>query len=194
LHLCASSNECLVIKYITLSYSEYHYVDENFWDEEFGEKPAKRGRLGRTPREPRQPTGTTGRRGTDREAIIAKYKIMQVQIQDRSGNYVTINKRVSNMDPSLPTYVKIPARPISRSWAHQIRRYQPPAVEAPHGSNYHEVNNVIKTDLTQYGKDFSAVYMDPPLLLPGEEPCKGKITIDEFVSDLVYALDSLYIH
>lgn len=155
-------------------------MDENFWDEEFGEKPAKRGRLGRTPREPREPKARRGG-GVDRESIIAKYKIMQVQIQDRNGNYFTIKKRVSNMDPSLPTYVKIPARPISRSWAHQIKPLCRQATDIP-GSKYHEVNNLITTDLTQYGKDFSAVYMDPPLLLPGEEPCKGKITIDEFVS------------
>lgn len=108
---------------------------------------------------------------------------MQVQVQDRNGNYFMVKKRVSNMDPSLPTYVKIPARPISRSWAHKIIPLSSvPKVIMPAGSKYHEVDNLIDTDLTQYGDNFSAVYMDPPLLLPGEEPCKGKITIDEFVS------------
>jgi 16S rRNA G966 N2-methylase RsmD len=45
------------------------------------------------------------------------------------------------------------------------------------------VDNIVSTDLTQYGTDFNAVYMDPPFLLPGEEPVAGKITIDDFVSD-----------
>lgn len=155
-------------------------MDENFWDEEFGEKVViRKGRV-RVQREPRI---STGRRGVDRESIIAKYKIMQVQVQDRNGNYFTIKKRVSNMDPSLPTYVKIPARPISRSWAHKIMpKPTIPEILVPLGSKYHEVSSVLEQDLTQYGTNFSAVYMDPPLLLPGEEPCKGKITIDEFVS------------
>lgn len=169
--------------------SEYHYVDENFWDEEFGEKVVKKGRNARIPREPR-PTGT--KRGVDRESIIAKYKIMQVQVQDRNGNYFTIKKRVSNMDPSLPTYVKIPARPISRSWAHKILPKSEISVTVP-GSKYYEVENVVETDLTQYGQEFSAVYMDPPLLLPDEEPCQGKITIDQFVGSLpvIYVYCSL---
>lgn len=163
---------------IKKSCSEYHYVDENFWDEEFGEKVLiKKGRSARIPKEPRA-IGT--RRGIDRESIIAKYKIMQVQVQDRNGNYFTIKKRVSNMDPSLPTYVKIPARPISRSWAHKILAKSETSVTVP-GSRYHEVDSLVKTDLTQYGQDFSAVYMDPPLLLPDEEPCHGKITIEQFV-------------
>lgn len=139
---------------------EYHYVDENFWDEEFGEKVViKKGRV-RVQKEPRI---ATSRRGIDRESIIAKYKIMQVQVQDRNGNYFTIKKRVSNMDPSLPTYVKIPARPISRSWAHKI--IPKTKFIEPLGSNYHQVQNILDQDLTIYGTDFSAVYMDPPLLL-----------------------------
>lgn len=160
-------------------------MDESFWDEEFGEKPTgRKGRGARAPREPR--SSGTGRRGVDRESIIAKYKIMQVQVQDRNGNYFMVKKRVSNMDPSLPTYVKIPARPISRSWAHKILPLSAkPKEVVPPGSKYHEVNNLLDIDLTQYGDDFSAVYMDPPLLLPGEEPCKGKITIDEFVCHFI---------
>ncbi|KAI8971127.1 hypothetical protein BDB01DRAFT_854975 [Pilobolus umbonatus] len=156
---------------------EYHYVDESFWDEEFGEKTARKGRQPRAPKEPRLPV----KRGVDRESIIAKYKIMQVQVQDRNGNYFTIKKRVSNMDPSLPTYVKIPARPISLSWAHSIKPFSQ-NISTPPASRYYEVDNIINTDLSKYGTDFSAVYMDPPLLLPGESPCKGKITIDEFAT------------
>lgn len=149
---------------------------------------ARKGRV-RSQKEPRIPSTGTGRRGIDRESIIAKYKIMQVQVQDRNGNYFTVKKRVSNMDPSLPTYVKIPARPISRSWAHKIMpKSKIPECLIPPGSKYHEVNSVLSADLTQYGTDFSAVYMDPPILLPGEAPCKGKITIDEFVSRLLFSI------
>ncbi|CAO3697952.1 unnamed protein product [Rhizopus stolonifer] len=126
----------------------------------------------------------------DRESIIAKYKIMQVQVQDRNGNYFTIKKKVSNMDPSLPTYVKIPPRPISKSWAHSIKSsFVTPQDIA--NQRYYEIPNIISTDLTQYGTDFSAVYMDPPFLLPGEEPTPGKISIEEFsslnVSDIIKA-------
>ncbi|KAG2195237.1 hypothetical protein INT47_007966 [Mucor saturninus] len=164
----------------TYEEDEYNYVDESFWDDEFGErvKPVKKGRSARLPREPRA-IGT--RRGIDRASIIAKYKILQVQVQDRTGKYLTIKKRVRNMDPSLPTYVRIPARPVSRAWAHKILTKS--AAEVPitvPGSKYLEVENLLHTDLTQYGQDFSAVYMDPPLLLPNEEPCHGKITIDQF--------------
>lgn len=94
-------------------------MDESFWDEEFGEKPARKGKQIRSLRE-QKPLVAKGR-GVDRESIIAKYKIMQVQVQDRNGNYFTIKKRVSNVDPSLPTYVKIPPRPIPMSWAHSIK-------------------------------------------------------------------------
>ncbi|KAI8970296.1 hypothetical protein BDF20DRAFT_890435 [Mycotypha africana] len=165
---------------------EYHYVDEDFWDEEFGGKSKRSRQHMRAPREPKQPTNRRG--GVDRESIIAKYKIMQVQVQDRNGNYFTIRKKVSNVDPSLPTYVKIPSRIIPLSWAHTIHRLKAPVKDIP-ASNYYEVNNLISVDLTQYGTNFNAVYMDPPLLLPGEAPSPGKISIEDFaklnVQDIV---------
>ncbi|RUO96593.1 hypothetical protein BC936DRAFT_141775 [Jimgerdemannia flammicorona] len=34
-------------------------------------------------------------------------------------------------------------------------------------------------NITKLGTQFQAVYMDPPLLLPGEAPSPGKITIDQ---------------
>ncbi|KAG0166308.1 hypothetical protein DFQ30_007343 [Apophysomyces sp. BC1015] len=156
---------------------DYIHVDDDFWDLEFGESPRpKRVRRGPSTRE----ISSGGRRGVDRESIIAKYRIMKVQVQDRNGNYFMVKKRVSAIDPSLPTYVKIPARPISRSWAHHIFSKLPIKVESvPAGSRIHEVQNISSTDLKQFGTSFSAVYMDPPLLLPGEEPSPGKIDIDE---------------
>jgi hypothetical protein len=50
------------------------------------------------------------------------------------------------------------------------------------GSRYEVVDSILSTDLSTYGSNFTAVYMDPPLLLPGEEPTNGKISIDDFVS------------
>ena len=37
-------------------------------------------------------------------------------------------------------------------------------------------------DLTQFGTDFQAVYMDPPLLREGEEPGPNKITMEQLGS------------
>lgn len=42
--------------------------------------------------------------------------------------------------------------------------------------------NILDMDLKELGTNFQAVYMDPPLLLPGEEPSPGKITIEQLVS------------
>jgi hypothetical protein len=42
--------------------------------------------------------------------------------------------------------------------------------------------NILNLDLKELGTNFQAVYMDPPLLLPGEEPSPGKITIEQLVS------------
>lgn len=69
------------------------HVDDDFWDQEFGDAPPrpKRGRRAATPRE--RPT-PTGRRGLDRDSIIAKYRIMQVQVQDQNGNFFMVKKRV----------------------------------------------------------------------------------------------------
>lgn len=47
----------------------------------------------------------------------------------------------------------------------------------------HEVDDILSLDLKEYGTDFKAIYMDPPLLLPGEEPTPGKIHVDDLVSD-----------
>ncbi|KAI9484963.1 hypothetical protein BDB00DRAFT_96075 [Zychaea mexicana] len=158
---------------------DYVHVDDDFWDREFGEVPKpKRGRRG-AGSTPRASSSGGGRRsGTDRESIIARYKIMQVQVQDRNGNYFMVKKRVSTIDPSLPTYVKIPGKPIPRSWAHSILRYTDKEPEHV-ASSYHEVEDILSLDLKEFGTSYNCVYMDPPLLLPGEEPKPGKIHIDE---------------
>ncbi len=58
-------------------------VDNDFWDAEFGDKKRKR----KNDRSER-------RRGFDRESILQRYKIMQVKLQDRNGNFFTVKKKV----------------------------------------------------------------------------------------------------
>jgi hypothetical protein len=76
-------------------YSDYIHLDledDDFWDREFGEaRNKKRSRRVAAPIREKVPGG---RRGIDRESIIAKYKIMQVRVQDRNGNYFMVKKKV----------------------------------------------------------------------------------------------------
>ena len=104
-------------------------MDDHFWDEEVAGS-RKRGRKEKEPRAPRavrEPKikGEGGRRrpgmNSDRESILQRYKVMQVRLQDRNGVYFTVKKKVATMDPSLPTYVRIPPVPIPRSWIHSVR-------------------------------------------------------------------------
>ncbi|KAG2185000.1 hypothetical protein INT43_000913 [Umbelopsis isabellina] len=167
-------------------YEEDDYIhldleDDDFWDREFGEARHKK-RLRRVPAPIREKV-PGGRRGIDRESIIAKYKIMQVRVQDRNGNYFMVKKKVSAIDPSLPTYVKIPGEPIPRSWVHTILNMPSPSdsVISSIGQKYCK-KNILNMDLTELGTNFQAIYMDPPLLLPGEEPTPGKISIEQLAS------------
>ncbi|CAG8445242.1 11759_t:CDS:2 [Ambispora leptoticha] len=147
---------------------DYLAVDDDFWDEEFGNKK-KRARKNEKSSSERR------RRCLDRESIIQRYKLMQVE--DRNGNFFMVKKKVSNIDPSLPTYVRIPSLPIPRSWAHSIRKNLN-VVHEENTSRYLE-KDVLSMDLTTLGKNFQAVYIDPPLLLPEESPSPGKITMNE---------------
>ncbi|KAG0239212.1 hypothetical protein BGW41_007828 [Actinomortierella wolfii] len=159
-------------------------MDDSFWDEEMGITKRKRGRRGE-PRPPKEPkVKGEGRRrgmGTDRETILQRYKVMQVTLQDRNGNYYTVKKKISNIDPSLPTYVRIPPVPIPRSWIKPILRFQPEPEHVP-GSRYEETSNILELDLTKYGTDFQVIYMDPPLLREGEEPGPNKITMAQLAT------------
>jgi len=44
---------------------------------------------------------------------------------------------------------------------------------------YEETENVLDLNLTTYGTDFQAIYMDPPLLRAGETPGPNKITMEQ---------------
>ncbi|KAJ1652249.1 hypothetical protein IWQ61_007373 [Dispira simplex] len=154
---------------------DYVAVDDSFWDEEFGAPPAvkKRGRRGavKVEREPRRPRH-------DKESIIQRYRIMQVKLQDKHGNQFFIRKKVSTVDPSLPTYVRIPAVPIPSSWVFHIQRLIEQSTP-PAASKYLETDNLLEFDLKSLGTSYQAIYADPPLVLPGESPSPNKITLDE---------------
>ncbi|KAJ1914967.1 hypothetical protein IWQ60_008613, partial [Tieghemiomyces parasiticus] len=161
--------------------NDYVAVDDEFWDEEFGEAPAKKARGKRattagttaTPKEPRAPRH-------DKESIIQRYRIMQVKLQDKQGNYFFIRKKVSAVDPSLPTYVRIPPVPIPSSWVFHITNL----IEQQLVPECHRRvdDDIFAMDLLGLGNRFQAIYMDPPLLLPGEPVTPGKITIDQLSS------------
>ncbi|KAK9761102.1 hypothetical protein K7432_014236 [Basidiobolus ranarum] len=147
---------------------DYLAVDDDFWDEEFG-TVRKRGKR-------------TGERRSrlDKESILQRYRIMHVRLQDRNGNFFMVKKKVSAIDPSLPTYVKIPAVPIPRSWVHTILEKRVIDNAIP-GSRYYE-KNIVSLKLPVLGKQFQVIYMDPPLLLPNEEPSPGKITLEQLAA------------
>ncbi|ORX95161.1 hypothetical protein K493DRAFT_315148 [Basidiobolus meristosporus CBS 931.73] len=150
---------------------DYLAVDDDFWDEEFG-----------VSRKRNRKTGLPGeRRGRlDKESILQRYRIMHVRLQDRNGNFFMVKKKVSAIDPSLPTYVKIPAVPIPRSWVHTICEKKPIEERIP-GSRYYE-QNITSLNLSTLGKQFQVIYMDPPLVLPNEEPSPGKITLEQLAA------------
>ncbi|KAG0328691.1 hypothetical protein BG004_002479 [Podila humilis] len=160
-------------------------MDDHFWDEELrGSK--KRGRKEREPRPPREPReprikGERKRPGSDRESILNRYKVMQVRLQDRNGNFFTVKKKISAMDPSMPTYVRIPPVPIPRSWIQPIKQIEDTTLLVP-GSRYEETQNVLEMDLKQFGTDYQVIYMDPPLLRAGEEPGPNKITMEQLAT------------
>ncbi|KAF8941456.1 hypothetical protein BGZ58_008731 [Dissophora ornata] len=161
-------------------------MDDHFWDEEVGisKKRGRKEKEPRPPRPPKEPKIRGERRRNERESILQRYKVMQVRLQDRNGVYYTVKKKVLTMDPSLPTYVRIPPVPIPRSWIQPIRTLEKQVELKPDipGSRYEETPNILDLDLTRFGTDYQAIYMDPPLLREGEDPGPNKITIEQLGS------------
>ncbi|KAF9437719.1 hypothetical protein BGZ76_011428 [Entomortierella beljakovae] len=170
-------------------------MDDHFWDEEVGIS-RKRGRKEKEPRPPRAPKepkvkGEKRRIGnSDRESILQRYKVMQVRLQDRNGIFYTVKKKVSTMDPTLPTYVRIPPVPIPRSWIHPIKTIekQPERENDIPGTRYMETTSILDMDFTSLGADFQAIYMDPPILREGDEPGPNKITLEQLAKLNISAL------
>lgn len=113
------------------------------------------------------------------------------------GRVVTLKRRVKYIDPSLPTFVKLPANPMPRTWAMVVRPYVP----FPSHAHPKCVFKVVETDLVQQVNrmidpnpkeegqqqkttttnestessttsscplgEFEGIYMDPPWELPG---------------------------
>lgn len=123
------------------------------------------------------------RKRLGRQSVLNKHKMLAAQTKDEAGRVTTAKRQTSDVDPSLPTYVKIPPRPIKASWAHCIKPLS--ETTPPTDYTYHQVRHLVDQDLTQYGRGFQAVYMDPPLLMAGEPPTPGKISIEDFVSACV---------
>ncbi|KAJ3159469.1 hypothetical protein HDU86_001787 [Geranomyces michiganensis] len=124
--------------------------------------------------------GGGSRNRLDRESLIAKYKVMQIQMQDRNGNFFVMKKRITAVDPRLPTYVRIPPVPIPKAWVKVIRPFAPPLTHLE-GCRYQEAN-ILEMDLKTLGNRFQVIHMDPPLLLPGERSCSGKISVQQLAN------------
>ncbi|GAN06529.1 MT-A70 protein [Mucor ambiguus] len=151
---------------------DYYYVGDDFdLNEQVDDKDGQY-----RDRDYRRSTPSKKKR-LDRQSVLNKHKILAAQAKDETGRIVTAKKQVCSIDPSLPTYVKIPPRPIKASWAHFIKPLS--EIIPPTHYTYHEVKNLVDQDLTQYGSQFQAIYMDPPLLMAGEAPTPGKINIDD---------------
>ncbi|KAJ3324578.1 hypothetical protein HDV06_006482 [Boothiomyces sp. JEL0866] len=145
---------------------DYQIADDAFWDSLLGQKPK-----GKKKKEKPEKVEK------EKPSLLAKYKVMSVQVQDRTGNYFCLKKRVPIADPNLPTYIRIPAAPLSRSWARIIQQKTETILE-----NYRLIRaDILNFDLEQLGNDFQAVYMDPPFLLEDEIPREGRITMEQFV-------------
>lgn len=100
------------------NFSYYAEVDESWWDEEFGADRRKRKRSEKGER--------TIRRKREGAASSDHFKVLPVQLSDRFGNQYVIKRKVRFIDPSLPTYTRIPPDPLPLSWAHIITRYRKP--------------------------------------------------------------------
>ncbi|KAJ2707608.1 hypothetical protein FB645_000585 [Coemansia sp. IMI 203386] len=165
--------------YITLN------LDDDALDDEFGVIVSKR----RYPK--REPSRKTGSKLSSRDQIIQRYKYMQVRIQDRHGHTFFVSRKVNAVDPSMPTYVRIPPPPIPRSWVKHIRPLDAEAESTPRSiisgmlipksepqwSRRIETPSTLEFDFTVFDRTLQCIYMDPPLLLPNEDAKPGYFDI-----------------
>jgi hypothetical protein len=124
-------------------------------------------------------------RPVDRQSLIARYSLLPnlkryktnqlVQMRDVRGNTFTITKRVVSIDPSQPTYIRIPTAPISRSWVKHIRK---PIVVEESETRYLEVESLDKIEV---GNEVQVVYMSPPIAPIGKSVEEGFISWSDFV-------------
>ncbi|KAJ1736069.1 hypothetical protein LPJ61_000212 [Coemansia biformis] len=159
--------------YITL------HLDDDALDDEFGVVAPRR----RHHPQRGDATKRSGPKLSSRDQIIQRYKYMQVRIQDQHGHTFFVSRKVNAVDPSMPTYVRIPPKPIPRSWVKHIRPLvdgaestpcklisgilQPKA--EPKWARRIDTESTLDYDYSIFGRTLQCVYMDPPLLIPGED-------------------------
>eukprot|EP01135_Chromosphaera_perkinsii_P003794 Nk52_evm40s255 gene=Nk52_evmTU40s255 len=134
---------------------DYFDDDDDIWLE-YSERPNKRRRTG--------PGGPRGSRagGYDRAVLLERYKSMSILMKDKLGNFVTIKKKIRQIDPNIPMYTKVVNTPLSVSWAHLIFNHKPISEKA--SSTYFEFDDILKTNIkTSVGTGFNCILMDPPL-------------------------------
>ncbi|KAJ1857882.1 hypothetical protein GGH12_003781 [Coemansia sp. RSA 1822] len=170
--------------YITL------HLDDDALDDEFGVVPRRR-RYQRS-----ESSKKSGTKLSSRDQIIQRYKYMQVRIQDRHGHTFFVSRKVNAVDPSMPTYVRIPPKPIPRSWVKHIRPLSDEAESTPcsviSGVLYPkaeptwarciDTDTILDYDYSSFGRTFQCIYMDPPLLLPDEKPKPGYFDIEKLTA------------
>ncbi|KAJ2632907.1 hypothetical protein H4R22_000904 [Coemansia sp. RSA 1290] len=170
--------------YITL------HLDDDALDDEFGVVPRRR-RYQKTDGSKR-----SGTKLSSRDQIIQRYKYMQVRVQDRHGHTFFVSRKVNAIDPSMPTYVRIPPKPIPRSWVKHIRPLSdenestPRTVisgvlypkSEPQWSRRIDTDVTLDYDFSSFDCTFQCVYMDPPLLLPEEDPKLGYFDIGKLTA------------
>ncbi|PVU85454.1 hypothetical protein BB559_006390 [Furculomyces boomerangus] len=139
---------------------DYFNVEENdFWDDEFGgsgKSKYKGSRKGYSR------SGHETKKLGLREQILQRYKYMQVQIKDRNGHTFFVKRKISTVNPLLPTYVRIPPNPIPISWVKNIL-----PISSNKETNFSinkSVASIIDMDWSEFKATHHAVYMDPPLL------------------------------
>lgn len=88
-------------------------------------------------------------------------------------------KLIWRFDTRVPAdeLVRIPAAPLSRSWAKII---QPMIVQESIFFDCIKTKNVVSFNLLSLGNQFQAVYMDPPLIINEAYRLPGQITMLEF--------------
>ncbi|KAJ2352015.1 hypothetical protein GGF43_003866 [Coemansia sp. RSA 2618] len=170
--------------YITL------HLDDDALDDEFGVAPRRR-RYQRN-----DGPKKAGSKLSSRDQIIQRYKYMQVRIQDRHGHTFFVSRKVNAVDPSMPTYVRIPPKPIPRSWVKHMRPLNddvestPCSVisgmlcpkSEPQWARRIDTDITLDFDYSEFGRTFQCVYMDPPLLFPGEQPKPGYFDISKLTA------------
>eukprot|EP00124_Ichthyophonus_hoferi_P000629 Ihof_evm22s24 gene=Ihof_evmTU22s24 len=156
--------------------------DDELWDEEdlfetdHRRKSHKRSSSGI----PREPKAKRARLNNQHMAMAGNMLA--------GGQRAAIKKRERFLDPRKPTYVRIPADPLPISWGRIIQPMAVTVSPRPPCSRYMECN-VEETNLKQVvGGKALCLLLDPPLLLPGESPAPGRISLKQLESMALHRL------